>query len=96
MDLEISQIARLKDTTIYFLQPLKIKLTSSLNNKDLLKFGLGQKWNHGGYWLALAKLHDKIKLALRFFFFNLDKMAYRKNKETNKKANSIVFSAETW
>lgn len=49
MDLEISQIARLKDTTIYFLQPLKIKLTSSLNNKDLLKFGLGQKWNHGGY-----------------------------------------------
>lgn len=49
MDLEISEIAGLKDTTVCFLQPLKIKLTNALNNKDLLKLGLGQRRNHGDY-----------------------------------------------
>lgn len=93
MDLEISQIAGLKDTTIYFLQPLKIKLTNALNNKDLLKFGLGQRWNHGGYGFALAKLQDKIKLALIIFlkFGQNGLQGKQRNKQKNKR---YCFSTE--
>lgn len=47
MDLEISDIAGLKDTTIYFL--LKIKLANVLHKRDLLMLGLRQRWNQGGY-----------------------------------------------